>query len=75
MIPTDYKDALEIDQHNGKSKWYDATKLEMDQIHEYDVLKDNVKARIDPKMREVSSAPEGYQKIRVHLVFAVKHDG
>ena len=26
-------------------------------------------------MRKVSNAPDGYKKIRVHLIFAVKHDG
>ena len=40
MIPRDYKQALELDEQNGKSKWYDATKLEMDQIKEYKVFKD-----------------------------------
>ena len=30
-------------------------------------------AKIDPKSRKVSNAPDGYQKIRVHLIFAVKH--
>ena len=47
----------------------------MDQINEYKVFQDHVKAWIDPKSRKVSNAPDGYQKIRVHLIFAVKHDG
>ena len=66
---------MELDQQNGNSKWYDATKLEMDQISEYGVFKDNGRATLDPKTRKVTNAPPGYQKIRVHLVFAVKHDG
>ena len=33
------------------------------------------KPQYDPKSRKVSNAPNGYQKIRVHLIFAVKHDG
>ena len=33
------------------------------------------KTTLDPKTRKVTNAPSGYQKIRVHLVFAVKHDG
>ena len=35
LIPKDYKQALQLDEQNGNSKWYDATKLEMDQINEY----------------------------------------
>ena len=74
LIPKDYKQALQLDEQNGNSK-YDATKLEMDQINEYKVFQDHGKAKIDPKSRKVSNAPDGYQKIRVHLIFAVKHDG
>ena len=47
----------------------------MDQINEYKVFQDHGKAQIDPKSRKVSNAPDGYQKIRVHLIFAVKHGG
>ena len=75
LIPKDYKHALQLDEQNGNSKWYDATKLEMDQINEYKVFQDHGKAKIEPKSRKVSNTPEGYQKIRVHLIFAVKHDG
>ena len=75
LIPRDYIHALELDQDNSNSKWYDATKLEMDQISKYGVFNDNWKATLDPKTRKVTNAPAGYQKIIVHLVFAVKHDG
>ena len=47
----------------------------MDQINEFKVFQDHGKAQYDPKSRKVSNAPNGYQKIRVHLIFAVKHDG
>ena len=47
----------------------------MDQINEYKVFHNHGKAQYDPKSRKVSNAPNGYQKIRVHLIFAVKHDG
>ena len=49
MVPRDYKQALELDEQNGKSKWYDATKIEMDQIKEYEVFKDVKRAKIDNK--------------------------
>ena len=41
LIPKDYKEALQLDEQNGNSKWYDATKLEMDQINEYKVFQDH----------------------------------
>ena len=32
-------------------------------------------AKYDPKSKRVMNAPQGYQKIKVHLGFAYKHDG
>ena len=75
LIPKDYKRALQLDEHNGNSKWYDATKLEMDQINECKVFQNHGKAQYDPKKRKVSNAPNGYQKIRVHLICTVKQYG
>ena len=75
LIAKDYKQALQLDVQNGNSKWYDATKLEMNQINQSKVFRDHGKGKIDPKSRKVSNAPDGYQKITVHLIFAVKHDG
>ena len=51
---------------NGNTKWQDAVALEMQQLDEYDTFKDI------GKNAPISS---DYKKIRVHLVFAVKHDG
>ena len=75
LLPKYNKQALQLDEQNGNSKWYDATKLEMDQINEYKVFQDHGKAQYDLKSKKVSNAPNGYQKIRVHLILAVKHDG
>ena len=75
LIPKDYKQALQLDEQNVNSTWYDATKLAMDQINEYNVFQDHGKAQYDHKSRKVSNTPTGYQKIKVHLIFAVKHDG
>ena len=33
------------------------------------------RAKIDNKSRQPSNTPVGYQIIRIHLAFAVKHDG
>ena len=75
LIPRDYKHALELDKLNGKSRWYGATKKELEQINDYKVFKDHGTAQYDPKSKRIINAPIGYQKIKVHLVFASKHDG
>ena len=75
LIPRDYKHALELDKIYGNSRWYDATKMELDQINEYQVFIDHGIAKYDPKSKRVMNAPQGYQKIKVHLVFACKDDG
>ena len=46
----------------------------MDPIHSYEVFQKHEKAKYD-KQRKVLIAPPGYQKIRVHLIFAVKYVG
>ena len=62
LIPKDYKQALQLDEQNGNSKWYDATKLEMDQINEYTVFQDHGKAQFDPKSRKESNAQMNTRK-------------
>ena len=47
----------------------------MDQSNEYKVFIDHVRAKYDPKSKRITSTPQGYQKIKLHLVFACKHDG
>ena len=74
LIPRHYTEALEVDKANNNSKWYDATKAELDSIHSYEVFQKHEKAQYD-KQKKVTNAPPGYQKIRVHLIFAVKYDG
>ena len=74
LIPRNYIEALEFDKANNNSKWYDATKAELDSIHSYEVFQKHEKAQYD-KQKKVINAPPGYQKIRVHLIFAVKYDG
>ena len=46
----------------------------MDSIHSYQVFIKHDKAQYD-KQKKVTNAPPGYQKIRVHHIFAVKYDG
>ena len=45
--------------------------LELTQIHEYKVFKDTGKAQFH---NGKPVTPDGFQKIRDHFVFAVKHD-
>ena len=46
--------------------------LELTQIHEYKVFKDTGKAQFH---NGKVATPDGFQKIRVHFVYAVKDDG
>ena len=52
--------------------YQDAMDLELTQIHEYKVFKDTGKAKFH---NGKVVTPDGFQKIRVHFVYAVKHDG
>ena len=74
LIPRNYIEALEFDKASKNSKWYDATKAELDSIQLYEVFQNHENARYD-KQKKVINAPPGYQKIRVHLILAVKYDG
>jgi len=65
-IPRDYNHAVKLDRQNGNTNWQDAVALEMQQLDEYDTFKSHgIDAVLSPD----------YKKIRVHLVFDVKHDG
>jgi hypothetical protein len=39
-IPMNYEDANRLDELHGNDKWKTATKLEMDQLHDYDTFHD-----------------------------------
>jgi hypothetical protein len=65
-VPRNYDDCIRLDKLHGNNKWQRATKMEMDQLHECDAFHD----------KGIGTAPgEGFKKIIVHLVCAVKHDG
>ncbi len=61
-----YHHAIKLDNRNDNTKWQDSTALEMIQLDDYNTFKDLGKG---------AKPPEGYKKIRVHLVFDIKHDG
>ena len=72
QVPKDINDAISLDKENCNTHWQDEMDLELTQIHEYKVFKDTGKAQFhDGK----AVTPDGFQKIRVHFVYAVKHAG
>jgi len=68
QIPRNYAEALRLDRQNGNTKWQECTQLEMSQLAEYETFESLGKAN-------QTRIPDGYKKIRVHLVYACKHDG
>ena len=59
LIPRNYTGALEFDKASNNSKWYNATKAEMDSIHSSEVFKKHEKAQYE-KQKKVINAPQGY---------------
>ena len=74
LISRNYMEAMQFDSENKNSKWYDAIKLKIESILQYKVFKEWDKAILD-KHKKVKNRPKGYQRIKGHLVFAVKFDG
>jgi hypothetical protein len=67
-VPRDFRHALRLDALHGNTKWQDAVSTELGQIDDYDTFK-------DIGHKSTAKPPPGFKKIRVHLVFDVKHDG
>ena len=74
FIPRNYIKAMQFDPENKNSKWYDAIKLEIESLLEYKVFKKRDKETLD-KHKKVMNSPKRYDRITLHLVFAVKFDG
>ncbi|HSN23318.1 MAG TPA: reverse transcriptase domain-containing protein, partial [Methylomicrobium sp.] len=66
LVPRNYDQAVQLDKENGNTKWMDCTKLELIQVLGYGTFNDHGLGGM---------APEGFKKISVHFVYAVKHDG
>jgi hypothetical protein len=66
QVPRNHNEAMQLDAENGNTKWRDAEILELGQIDEYEAFEDR---GVNTKV------PEGYKKIRVHMVYDIKHDG
>jgi hypothetical protein len=65
-IPRDFMHAKQLDAQCGNNQWQEATTLELQQLQEYNTFKD---------YGHRGDAPNGFKKIRTHLVFDCKHDG
>ena len=65
-VPRTPEEAIEIDKENGNTRWQDAIALEINQILDYQTFKN---------LGYGTPGPPGYQKIKLHFVFDVKHDG
>ena len=66
LVPRNHDQAMKLDEDNGNKNWKNAEMLELKQIQDYKTFLDKGKH---------SPIPPGYKKIRVHFVYAVKHDG
>jgi len=69
-VPRTHQQAIKFDEENGNTLWQDAEKKEIDQMFEYNVFEDR-----GHRDNAVSPEQEGYKKIKLHLVYACKHDG
>ena len=67
-------EAMQFDSENKNSKWYDAIRLEIKSMLEYKVFKKWDRVILD-KHKKVMNSPQGYHRIKVYLLFAVKFDG
>jgi hypothetical protein len=65
-VPRFPNEAIKYDLENKNNLWQDAMALEMQQLQEYETFKD---------LGKDAPGPPDHKKIRVHFVFAVKHDG
>ena len=64
-VPRNHDHTMELDRMNGNTKWLDAEKLELSQIHEYNTFIDKGKG---------FDMPRSFTKIRMYMVYDVKHD-
>jgi Reverse transcriptase (RNA-dependent DNA polymerase) len=66
LVPRTHLQAMDLDMKNGNKKWQEAEETEMRQLLEYQTFIDKGKG---------GEAPNGYKKIRCHMVYDMKHDG
>ena len=67
-VPRNHSEAMTLDRENGNSKWADAKHVELTSIQGFQSFRNH-------GHKDNTSLPNGYKKITVHMVYAVKHDG
>eukprot|EP00934_Nitzschia_sp_Nitz4_P007498 Nitzschia sp. Nitz4//scaffold70_size99833//1423//3150//NITZ4_004580-RA/size99833-snap-gene-0.140-mRNA-1//-1//CDS//3329557090//7488//frame0 len=68
QVPRNHREAIELDKKNGNTKWQDAERLELQQLYDYSTFQDlGHKSKVQ--------VPRNHKVIRVHFVYATKHDG
>ena len=67
-MPHNYARAMELDKLAGNTKWATAICLELAFLLEYDTF-------LDKGMPGEAKLEAAFKRIRVHMVYAVKHDG
>jgi hypothetical protein len=66
-VPRDYSHAIRLDERNGNTNWQESTALEFTQMDDYDTFTDMGRGGKPPT--------KDYKKIRVHLIYDIKHNG
>jgi len=74
-VPKSYNDAMRLDTENGNNKWQEAIDTEMGQIIDYKTFIDKGKVVWNRDGKGPVGVSNEYQRVRVHLIFDVKHDG
>ena len=67
-VPRNHQQAVQFDEENGNRLWQEAEAKEIGQMFEYNVFEDR-------GHRSTAVAPDDYKLIRLHMVYACKHDG
>ena len=65
-IPNNHEEAMYLDCINGNTEWAEAEKKEVDENNAIGTYK---------SLRFGARVPSNYKLIKVHMVYAVKHDG
>ena len=65
-VPRNHDQAMALNKRNGNTKWAGAEEVEIIQIDVYDTFEDK---------GEGYNPGKDYKKIRVHMVYACKHNG
>jgi hypothetical protein len=64
QVPKSTKQAFDFDKINKNNLWELALQKERNQVSEYST-----------DFGPGNKAPDGYKKIRVHVIYSIKHDG